>query len=112
MRRVIIESPYAGDVARNERYAERAVMDCLRRGEAPIASHLLFTRAGILDDTKLRERTLGIEAGHAWMSVADCVVVYRDYGVSSGMVRGIHRAGHEGRPVEYRNIGENPESAP
>ena len=46
MRFVIVESPYAGDVAANVEYARAAVADCLRRGEAPFASHLLYT----LDD--------------------------------------------------------------
>lgn len=42
MRRVVIESPYAGDVERNVRYARASLSDCLRRGEAPLASHLLY----------------------------------------------------------------------
>ncbi len=50
MRRTIIESPYAGDIQGNLAYAKRCVLDSLSRGEAPIASHLLFTLDGILDD--------------------------------------------------------------
>ena len=70
MRRVIVESPYAGDVATNIAYARAAVRDCLMRGEAPIASHLLFTQPGILDDDVADERRLGIEAGLSWLDVA------------------------------------------
>lgn len=44
MRLVVVESPYAGDVKRNEEYARRAMADCLARGEAPFASHLLWPR--------------------------------------------------------------------
>src|SRR5690606_21487830 len=40
-RRVIVESPYAGDVETHVAYARAALRDCLSRGEAPIASHLL-----------------------------------------------------------------------
>ena len=40
-RRVIVESPYAGDIETNVAYARAALRDCLSRGEAPIASHLL-----------------------------------------------------------------------
>lgn len=104
MRRVILESPFAGDVARNERYARAAMADCLRRGEAPYASHLLYTQPGVLDDGKPDERTLGIEAGLEWGRVADATVVYMDLGVSNGMAMGIARAGREGRPVEMRNL--------
>lgn len=46
MRRVVLESPFAGDVERNVRYAKACIRDCLSRGEAPIASHLLFTQPG------------------------------------------------------------------
>ena len=42
MRRVIVESPYAGDVERNIAYVRAAMRDCLMRGEAPLASHLLY----------------------------------------------------------------------
>jgi len=66
---VVLESPFGGPtidaVLENVNYAKRCVKDCLKRGEAPIASHLLFTRRGILDDTIPEERALGIEAGLA-----------------------------------------------
>ncbi len=104
MRLVIIESPYAGDVERNERYARAAMADCLRRGEAPYASHLLYTQAGVLDDTKPEERRLGIEAGLQWGKKADATVVYMDLGISDGMMQGIQRAEREGRPVEARRV--------
>lgn len=108
MRRVCIESPYAGDVAANVAYAKRAVHDCLLRGEAPIASHLLFTQEGILDDTKPSERSLGIEAGLAWQGVADAIVVYTDRGISNGMYLAIDRAKFYDLQIEYRTIGVTP----
>lgn len=46
-RLVVVESPYAGDVERNVAYAKRCVLDCLKRGEAPYASHLFFTQSGV-----------------------------------------------------------------
>lgn len=85
MRLVIVESPYAGDVERNVKYAKACIRDCLARGESPIASHLLFTQPGILDDLKPEERALGIAAGVAWYRVADCVAFYVDHGWSNGM---------------------------
>lgn len=106
MRRVCIESPYAGDVAANIAYAKRAVCDCLKRGEAPIASHLFFTQPGILDDSVPAERDKGIEAGLAWQRVADAIVVYIDRGISPGMELAIDRALFYGLTVEYRSIGD------
>ena len=41
-------------------YARACVADCLRRGEAPIASHLLYTQPGVLDDDVPEERAQGI----------------------------------------------------
>ena len=104
MRLVIVESPYAGDVERNTRYARACLADCLRRSEAPFASHLLYTQPGVLDDGVPHERAFGIAAGLAWGEKADATVVYMDLGVSSGMRLGIERAVRDGRRVEFRRL--------
>ncbi|WP_306365344.1 hypothetical protein [Nocardia sp. CC227C] len=101
-RLVIIESPYAGDIDANLRYAREALLDSLNRGEFPIASHLLYTQ--VLDDLDPVMRRQGIEAGLAWGSHADLTVIYADLGVSEGMRYGIERAESEGREVEWRFI--------
>lgn len=101
---VIIESPFAGDVQANVLYARLAVRDSLLRGEAPIASHLLYTQEGILNDNIPSERQHGIDAGLAWGAVADKTVVYVDRGISQGMEYGIMRAKREGRPLEFRSL--------
>lgn len=82
--------------------------DCLLRGEYPIASHLLYTQPGILDDAIPEERQHGIDAGKAWAQHADKTVVYTDLGISRGMQFGIDDAIAKGRPVEYRSM--NPTS--
>lgn len=99
---VIIESPYSGDVTRNTEYARACLLDSLRRGEAPIASHLLHTQ--VLDDVRPAERELGIDAGLAWYRVAEKCVVYEDRGTSGGMITGIRRAKQFGVPVEHRRL--------
>ena len=104
-RLVILESPYAGDVERNVSYALRCLKDSLMRGEAPLASHLLYTQ--VLDDRDPKQRSIGIEAGLAWLRVADASIVYEDYGISRGMFHGIARAAERGLPIEYRTIGQN-----
>lgn len=104
MRRVIVESPFAGDIAGNTFYARECVRDCLRRGEAPIASHLLLTQPGILNDDDPNERLLGINAGLAWLAGAQATVVYTDRGISNGMRHGIRAAEAAGVPVEYRSL--------
>lgn len=101
---VIIESPFAGNIDENIAYGRLAVRDSLLRGESPIASHLLYTQEGILDDTIPAERQHGINAGLAWGKVAHKTVVYIDKGISPGMKYGIERARNEGRPVEFRSL--------
>lgn len=104
MRLAIIESPYAGDIEANTEYARRCVRDSLDRGEAPIASHLLYTQPGILNDDIPTERQWGIDAGLAWRVVADVSVVYTDNGITRGMEYGIAAAEAAGIPVEYRTL--------
>lgn len=104
MRRVILESPYAGDIGANLKYARDCVRDALLRGEAPLASHLLYTQPGILNDEDRNERAHGINAGHAWLHLADAVVVYTDRGISDGMAAGIRSAEFHNVPVERRTL--------
>ncbi len=104
MKRVVIESPFAGDVEANLRYLRACMADCLKRDEAPYASHALYTQPGVLDDDKPVERELGIVAGFCWRDVADLTVVYTDLGVSRGMQYGVDDAIRKGRMVEYRTL--------
>lgn len=106
MQRVILESPFAAETPNGKKanilYARACLRDCLTQGESPIASHLLYTQSGVLDDDIPGERTLGIEAGLAWGVEAHKTVVYTDRGISKGMKYGIERANREGRVVEFR----------
>ena len=108
MKLVIIESPYNADTDKgifdNIEYARRCIRRSLSLGEAPIASHLLYTQPGILLDKIPEERKWGMEAGHAWLKVADLVAVYTDKGISHGMERGIIRAEKENIVVVYRTL--------
>lgn len=104
MKLVILESPFAA----SERYSREEhiayARACLRAscylGEAPMASHLLYTQA--LDDEDPIERQMGIEAGLAWRFVSEATIVYQDYGISRGMEYGIKLAKEIGKPVIYR----------
>jgi hypothetical protein len=101
-RRVLIESPFAGNTVLNKRYLAACLRDSLLRGEAPFASHRQYTGRGILDDHVPAEREMGINAGLAWGRVADATVCYMDLGISSGMKKGIEDATQHGRAIEYR----------
>lgn len=102
MRRVVIESPLSGDRERNKAYAYACALDCLRRGESPYASHLLFDHPLLLDDDIPEERELGIKAGFSWGEAGDIRAVYKDFGVSGGMKLGIEEADRLVQLVEHR----------
>ena len=126
MRLVVIESPYGSNpdgsrasaetIERNVKYLRACMADCLKRDEAPIASHALYTQPGVLDDSKKEEREKGMHAGWAWHCVVEAVVVYVDLGMTDGMIRGIEHAfaskyqcyncEHQCKPkVEFRKLG-------
>lgn len=107
MKRVVIESPLNAPtregIEGNKVYARMCVMDSLRRGEAPYASHLLFDHPhGLLDDLVADQRELGLTAGLAWGESADLIAVYTDRGISNGMKRGIEHWQELGKKIEYR----------
>ena len=106
MKKVIIESPYAGNIERNIKYARACLKDSLNRNEAPLASHLLYTQEGVLDDTVESERMQGINAGLAWIEFADIHVFYIDYGMSKGMEYARSFSMGSGVQLEFRKIGK------
>ena len=101
-RRVIIESPFGGNEETNTVYARAALFDSLSRGEAPIASHLLYPQ--VLNDRIPEQRKQGIDAGLAWRAVADCAVFYIDLGWSPGMVSARDLYDAEAKPYELRSL--------
>lgn len=113
MKRVILESPFAGKGATKEerredyllkqRYLAACLHDCFMRSETPYASHAIVPLG--LDDEIPEERELGIQAGFAWREVAEATVVYTDLGTSKGMEYGIAHAHDVGHSVEHRELG-------
>lgn len=110
MRRVVIESPYSAPTAwgvrRNVTYLRACLRDSLRRGEAPFASHGLYTLEGVLDDRVEAERAQGMIAGWAWLTPAAIAadVVYCNLGISGGMMAGILCARRNGVILEFRKL--------
>jgi len=98
MKIVCLESPFkpsAEDVVRyvgryteadllrqNIIYARMALLSCLLRGEAPLASHLLYTQVW---SERADLRDAGIKAGIEMHHRCDLVALFRDLGVSKGM---------------------------
>ena len=114
-RRVVIESPFGAPTKEgqdeNLRYLRACMRDCLERGEAPFASHGLYTQDGVLNDWDPNEREKGIQAGFEWRAVSQATIVYVDRGITPGMRAGIRKAtdlmsaGVFDHYVEYRFLG-------
>lgn len=102
-RLVVVESPYAGDVAANVAYLHECIRDCADRGDSPYASHLMLTTA--LDDDVPDERDLGIVLGLAWRRVADQRIFFIDQGWSRGMTAAACLYQREGYSYEVRHVG-------
>jgi len=108
MLRVIVESPYAGDIEMNEMYGEFCMHDCLvNHNESPYASHLLYTRDNVLRDHLPEERKLGIDAGFFWRDVAEKTVFYTDLGVTDGMKQGMDDCTKKDKPYEVRVLPDD-----
>lgn len=101
---VVVESPLRGDYEANIAYARKCLGDCLKKGEAPFASHLLYP--GTLDGTVPDQRMLGMTAGWAIAEKMNYTVVYLDRGVTQGMILGMQRSRTDDRPVVFRMFGD------
>ena len=114
--KVIVESPLSSatieGLVRNKKFARACMRDCLSRGEAPYASHLLYAQEGLLDDDVAEERALGMYAGFVWADHADYIVCYNDLGISSGVAAGLKKHEDLGKHVEIRTLGYIPEVLP
>ena len=102
MKRVIIESPFAGDIERNKSYAFKAALDALSRGESPFGSHIFFPQ--FLDEFDPEQRKLGIDAGYAWWESADLIAFYTDLGWSPGMCKARDRCWALPKPFATRSL--------
>lgn len=110
---VYLESPYANGgtaddttIARNIRYLRACVRDCLLRGEAPYATHALYTQPGVLRDEVPEERRFGIDAGQPFRQFCEKTVIYVDLTPGVGVKEGEARSRALGLPVEVRTLGE------
>lgn len=115
---VMIESPYSAEtpekIQENVDYAIKCMQDCINRGEAPFASHLLYTQQvgngkafekdGQTDQQHWITRAKGIELGSTWRKLVDKTVFYLDKGWSSGMRTAKEDCVCLGRPFEERFI--------
>lgn len=113
MRRVYLESPFAGrgvdmsfakayDADKNITYAKHLCRFLALRGDAPFASHLFATQ--YLDDNVPEERKIGIETCLTWGVCAQATIVGVDRGITPGMLQGLERARAEGRSVEWISL--------
>jgi hypothetical protein len=95
---VYICSPYSGDVEGNTKSARRYSRFAVEMGYIPFTPHLLYPQ--FLDDSKPKERDLGLFFGSVLMSKCSEVWVFGGY-ISSGMKAEIERARHKKYTIRY-----------
>lgn len=96
------EVPLIGELYRD--YLHDCLRDSLSRGEAPFAGHAYLTQ--VLGDEDEAERRQGIDCHLAWLSRAEGVAVYLDFGVSTGMQEAMSSRVGEWRSLEaWRYLG-------
>lgn len=103
---VVICSPLRAatpdEVEKNKAYAREALRNSLLRGEAPFASHLLYTQ--VLSDEIPEERAAAITAAHQVIMRAERLAVYIDRGVTDGMKDEIRIASVSGVRIVFRTM--------
>lgn len=103
----VIESPYAPKGGRTVEHHLNYLRGCMAHsfslGEAPYASHALYTQDGVLDDRVPEERRKGMAAGFAWGEHATRRVFYIDYGFTKGMAEGYQEAKRLGQLILFRS---------
>ncbi len=102
---IILESPFAGDVFNNVKYAQAVIHSLAHKGYAPSASHLIYTQ--MLDDTNEFDRKLGIDKGLDIAHAHDSIIAI-DKGVSTGMKYGVQRAINENRNYSFITLSQDP----
>lgn len=95
---VYICSPYAGDVSRNTRAAQRYCHHAVTMGCIPIAPHLLFPQ--FMNDRIAEERELAIIMALVLLRKCSEVWVFGS-DITPGMQREIRKAQQIGRPIRY-----------
>ena len=96
----IVESPYAAlGHKKAYEYVEECYKFLLGKGHTPFASHYNYTV--VLNDMVEEDRQLGMGAGHNLIRSrkADFIVVFTDYGISSGMRLAIDLAKQYNVPI-------------
>jgi hypothetical protein len=89
------------DAATLDAYARAAMRDSIDKGEAP------FPWVGLgllLQDDVAQERAAALETCLAWLPHAVRVVIYSDFGISTGMSGEIDRAQALGIKLEIRSL--------
>jgi hypothetical protein len=105
---VVLETPYAPDPERgltlehHEAYLRACLRDSINRGEAPFASHRMYTYC--LDDSSPVDRAIGISLGFYWGRLAQKAVFYVDLGLSPGMLYAQEHWRALSMPFEHREL--------
>lgn len=104
--KVIIETPYAGNIEYNSEFTKACVRDSLiNHNENPQCLHLIYPK--IINDEDTSERSLGLGRSFAIHKKANRKIYYLDRGFTEGMREGFVHAIDNGIPVEFRCLSKD-----
>ncbi|MBE8232530.1 MAG: hypothetical protein HAW67_02255 [Endozoicomonadaceae bacterium] len=89
---VIVESPFKGGIHQNVTYCYKKIVQMMRKGYLPFASHLMYTQ--FLDDRCIQERSLGIDTGLKLYPVCHEGIFLLERGFTDGM-KGAYKYAHD-----------------
>lgn len=110
---VVVESPWRGlankrlpdPYAKSKHYLRQCLRDCLVRGEIPWASHAVLAWTRALYEEDADQRAEGIQVCKDMIQHhAQKVVLYVDFGITTGMHEALIWARMHGKPTEERRI--------
>ena len=104
MRRVVIVTNTNPFDTESSHYAHDATTDCLRRGEAPLATCGISVENEEAPDTS--NSMTSLDVAEAWLKCADALVVFVDQGVSANMRYYIEIARRWNIEVDFRTLAQ------
>jgi hypothetical protein len=94
---IFICSPLRGNIKPNIKRTKEICKWVIYKGNIPFAPHIYFTQ--FLDDSKTKERNLGIRSGLEWLRLCDELWIFGDV-ISEGMKKEIKFAKKINIPIK------------
>lgn len=102
---VAIESPYAGNIEENTKFAQKCCRFAFEQGYNPFAMHLFFPQ--FLNEHAPEERAAGIQCGLAWTLLAEehWYCLREGENLSKGMILSFNKYSDKAKILRFTSDG-------